>query len=234
MAPELTKSYLKKESQEFDLETIFILKLDGRAISDLGCIGMCTSLIHLNLSYNKLRSVMALRTLTQLQTLDVSVNQLSALSGLEQLESLRRLNACGNQLSNIDCLLPLTKVKTLRSLTLKDKLSTNPLLNCSENEDNVRSNIIQMLGQLHILDGDLLTREGKELSKVCSDIETLADQYSNIDKMSFSLQSTTFTAQPCYLQIGIEKNKTYDSACAVAAECEELSKRIQEELETDN
>ena len=232
MSTELTKSFLKKESQEFDLETVFILKLNGRSINDLGCIGQCTNLVHLDLSHNNLRSVMALRTLTQLQNLDLSVNKLTALSGLEHLELLGRLNVSGNQLNSLDCLLPLTKVRSLRSLTLKDVSFSNPLLKNSDNESQVRSNVIQMLGHLHILDGELLVDEGEELSKLCGDFEVLAHQYSNVDKLTSVMDySTAYTPEPCYLQIGIEKNKIYDAACAVAAECEVLSDAIHKELE---
>ena len=232
MSTQLTKAFLKKESLEFDLETIFIMKLSGRSISELGCIGMCTSLVSLDLSHNNLQSVMALRSLSQLETLDISVNKLTALSGLEQLDALRRLNVCGNLLNNIDCLLPLTKVQTLRSLTLEDRHFSNPLLKQSSNGVQVRSNIVQMLRQLDILDGELLSGEGAELKQMCEDIEHLVEQYMNVEKLSCSVESAAlFTVDPCYLQIGIEKNKVYDEACAVAAECETLSGIIHQKLE---
>ena len=71
MALEVSRNYLKKETQEFDLETIFILNLSGKQIQNVGSIGECTNLVHLNLSYNNLTSVMALHTLAQLQRLNL-------------------------------------------------------------------------------------------------------------------------------------------------------------------
>jgi len=224
MARQVTKDYLKKETQEFDLETIFILDLRAKSISDLGCIGSCVNLMHLNLSNNNLNSIMSLRTLHLLERLDISMNKLSALSGLEHLESLKWLNVSGNFLNNIDCLLPLTKNMNLKTLILKDKLSSNPLMDSLTSPD-----ITNMLSQLEILNGESLVGFGSEFNKMCSDMEGTSKEYSNLMHMDFS-RWTSHYPEPCYLRISIEKNEVYEHACQVAVECEELSGKINDKL----
>jgi len=230
MTHQITERYLKKETQEFDLETIFILNLKSKSINDLGCIGSCVNLIHLNLSNNNLRSVMSLRTLLLLERLDISLNKLSALSGLENLESLKWLNVSGNLLTNIDCLLPLTKNMNLKTLILKDKLLSNPLLDINTTP---RADVISMLSQLEILDGESLIGYGKDFNNTCSDMEGISKEYSNLMNVDFS-KWKSYYPEPCYLRIGIEKNKVYEAAHSIAMECEALSKKINEKLSLQN
>ncbi|XP_057305799.1 leucine-rich repeat-containing protein 61-like [Hydractinia symbiolongicarpus] len=230
MAQVITSRFLKDETQQFDLETIFVLSLNNRGIFDLGCIGECANLVYLDLSSNKLSSVMALRKLTCLESLDVSSNRLAALSGLERLESLSRLNISGNFLNSVDTVLPLTKLDKLKTLILKDdkKNLTNPLYasNCDASKQ-----IVELLPWLEIINGEPQLGEVKELNRICSEMDVCSSKYNHsVSKQLLDWKASTFE-EPSFVRLGFERNGAYEKAEEIANNCGKRSMEAHKILE---
>lgn len=227
MAQVITPRFLKDETQQFDLETIFVLSLNNRGIFDLGCIGECVNLVYLDLSSNKLSSVMALRKLNCLESLDVSSNRLAALSGLERLESLSRLNISGNFLNSVDTLLPLTKLEKLKTLILKDdeKNLTNPFYasNCDASKQ-----IVELLPWLEIINGEPQLSEGKEFNRICSEMDVCSSKYNHA--VSLDWKASTFE-EPSFVRLGFERNSAYEKAEEIANNCGKRSMEAHKILE---
>ena len=99
------------------------LKLPGtkereeRGITDLTGLEAALNLRSLNLRYNHVTNVSALRTLSQLTSLDLSENALSDLSGVATLTQVNFLDVHHNGLTDLT---PLSGMKNLWSLTLRD------------------------------------------------------------------------------------------------------------------
>lgn len=70
---------IKKESGEFDLESVFMIDLSKRGLISVGALPLCTQLCVLDLSRNNLTTLSALAVCTKLEWLDVSANQIAVL-----------------------------------------------------------------------------------------------------------------------------------------------------------
>jgi len=216
----VTEQYLKDKTQEFELESVFILSLKNEGIFETGSVNRCINLINLDLSYNKLSSVMGLRCLVSLENLDVSCNRLSALSGMEHLLALNTLNVSGNFLNSVDCLLPLTKLEKLKMLVLKDedKNLTNPLYDSNNDAEEC---IMEMLPSVHVLNGEAIVGEGREFKMLCTQLENITSCRCNTqhinDWKAASIEETSF------VRIGFERNSEFEKTHDIALICEKNS-----------
>ncbi|OPJ87074.1 leucine-rich repeat-containing protein 61 isoform A [Patagioenas fasciata monilis] len=68
----ITPQLLKASTGEFALESILLLRLRGRGIAHLGCLGDCTSLEWLDLSGNAITQLGPLAALKSLAVLNLS------------------------------------------------------------------------------------------------------------------------------------------------------------------
>uniref|UniRef100_A0A8C9FS15 Leucine rich repeat containing 61 n=1 Tax=Pavo cristatus TaxID=9049 RepID=A0A8C9FS15_PAVCR len=125
----ITAQLLKASTGEFALESILLLKLRGRGIADLGCLGDCTNLEWLDLSGNAISQLGPLAGLKALAVLNLSRNRISSLEPLGSCENLQSLNLAGNQVSSLQQLRCLAGLRRLESLRLRDALGqlSNPL-----------------------------------------------------------------------------------------------------------
>ena len=115
----------------------------------------------LDLSRNRLQSLMGFAKLQNLQTLDVSGNSLSdeSVSFLRQMENLAVLDISDNKIENIDSLLGLASIRVL-------KLKGNPVT-----ASPYMSQLIEALPALRCLDETLFSREeplGVPANETCS------------------------------------------------------------------
>jgi len=255
----INEEYLKDKTQEFDVETIFTLSLNGLGLFDVGCLGNCINLQSLNLSNNKLSSVLALKSLTQLEYLDLSSNRLSALTGLECLESLISIDVAGNFLNSIDCFLPLTKIQSLKLLRTKDRQSnlTNPVYSDVNNNNNeldeaivemltnlsifnvysdVNNNnneldeaIVEMLTNLSIFNDEPLRGEGEEFHQAYHEVNN--HKQSSFKKVTTTWKPFVYNQEIPYIRVGFEKNEVFEKAKAHYLECENESQKAHSILQ---
>jgi len=228
----INEEYLKDKTQEFDVETIFTLSLNGLGLFDVGCLGNCINLQSLNLSNNKLSSVLALKSLTQLEYLDLSSNRLSALTGLECLESLISIDVAGNFLNSIDCFLPLTKIQSLRSLRTKDRQRnlTNPVYSDVNNNNNdVDEIIVEMLTNLSIFNDEPLRGEGEEFHQAYHEVNN--HKQSSFKKVTTTWKPFVYNQEIPYIRVGFEKNEVFEKAKAHYLECENESQKAHSILQ---
>lgn len=138
-------------------------------ISDLGCVGECTSLERLDLSYNSLTKLHKLAGLENLQFLNLAANRITSLEGLQVLDNLEKLNLAGNLIGGVDSLRCLTGLEKLHSLRLRDvtKGLSNPV--CMNH--NYVSDIRAMFPNLVSLDGERLKGRGSEVFKTFKEID---------------------------------------------------------------
>jgi Leucine-rich repeat (LRR) protein len=71
--------FLKQESCNFDLETVFILDLSRKDLKYLDGIKECSNIEILNLSNNEINDLTGLKGLNKLQYLNLSFNQIKYL-----------------------------------------------------------------------------------------------------------------------------------------------------------
>ena len=70
---------IKKESGQFDVESVFVINLSNRGLDSVGALPLCTQLCILDLSRNKLSTLSTLSVCTRLEWLDASSNQIAVL-----------------------------------------------------------------------------------------------------------------------------------------------------------
>ncbi|KAH3836431.1 leucine-rich repeat-containing protein 61-like [Dreissena polymorpha] len=157
----VTKTLLKSISGEFDMESIHSLSLKNLELTELGCIGECTGLQRLDLSYNSLTRLHLLVGLDSLQTLNLAANRITSLEGLQALENLENLNLAGNLIGGVDALRCLTGLEKLQCLRLRDQTTglSNPV--CL----NIRyvADVGSMFPHLTTLDGERIQGRGSEV-----------------------------------------------------------------------
>jgi len=198
----INEEYLKDKTQEFDVETIFTLSLNG------------------------------LESLTQLEYLDLSSNRLSALTGLECLESLISIDVAGNFLNSIDCFLPLTKIQSLRSLRTKDRQRnlTNPVYSDVNNNNNdVDEIIVEMLTNLSIFNDEPLRGEGEEFHQAYHEVNN--HKQSSFKKVTTTWKPFVYNQEIPYIRVGFEKNEVFEKAKAHYLECENESRKAHSILQ---
>ncbi|ELU10267.1 hypothetical protein CAPTEDRAFT_117326 [Capitella teleta] len=167
----ITKQLLKSASGEFDIESIHSLIMQESNISDLGCIGECFGLERLDLSCNDITKLYALAGLTNLLYVNLSANRITSLEGLQALDNLTMLNLSGNLIASMDTVQCLSSLEKLRDIRLQDALKglSNPIcMNTSYKKD-----VLNILSNIHTLDGERVRGRGKELSELCEEMDEL-------------------------------------------------------------
>lgn len=165
----ISKQMLKMASREFDVESIYSVKLCDLNIVELGCIGLCSSLERLDLSRNNLSKLSLLSSLSNLSHLNLSSNRLSNLDGLHALNNLVDLNISGNLIASTDALRVCCGLEKLSELRMKDNVRnlTNPA--CLNND--YKNRVLSLLPKLIILDGERLTGKGSDLFKSFAEMD---------------------------------------------------------------
>ncbi|XP_040521476.1 leucine-rich repeat-containing protein 61 [Gallus gallus] len=166
----ITAQLLKASTGEFALESILLLKLRGRGIADLGCLGDCTNLEWLDLSGNAISQLGPLAGLKALAVLNLSRNRISSLEPLSSCESLQSLNLAGNQVSSLQQLRCLAGLRRLESLRLRDALGqlSNPVCATAA----YRAALPELLPGLRDIDGERVSGRGSELFQLCRDLDS--------------------------------------------------------------
>ncbi|NXE57807.1 LRC61 protein, partial [Casuarius casuarius] len=166
----ITAQLLKASTGEFALESILLLKLRGRGIADLGCLGECANLEWLDLSGNAISQLGPLAALKALAVLNLSSNRVCSLEPLGSCESLQSLNLAGNLVSSLQQLQCLTGLRRLESLRLRDALGrlSNPV--CAAG--TYRSALGDMFPGLKAIDGERVSGRGSELYQLCRDLDS--------------------------------------------------------------
>lgn len=147
MSPELIKSV----SDKFCLEIVFILDLAGAGIREICSLELCTNLMHLNLSHNRINRIRGLAACTELVLLDLSHNEIVKIEGLRGLVKLERLDLSANKIASLVGINELQPFAKLRGLSFQSFgfNEVNPI--CRDND--YRSNVLSLLPQLTSLDG---------------------------------------------------------------------------------
>ncbi|NWR81773.1 LRC61 protein, partial [Centropus unirufus] len=166
----LTPQLLKATSGEFSLDSILLLKLRGRGIAHLGCLGDCTNLEWLDLSGNSIVHLGPLASLKALSVLNLSRNRVVALEPLASCANLQSLNVAGNLLSDLQQLRCLMGLRRLENLRLRDPLAKleNPV--CST--PAYRATLATILPGLKAIDGERVAGWGSEVSQLCEDLDS--------------------------------------------------------------
>ncbi|XP_074841407.1 leucine-rich repeat-containing protein 61 isoform X2 [Carettochelys insculpta] len=172
----ITAQLLKAKTGEFALESILLLRLPGLGISDLGCLGECTSLEWLDLSGNAISQLGPLAALKSLTVLNLSANRICSLEPLGACESLQSLNVAGNlvgSLQQLQCLAGLRRLESLRLHDPRARLS-NPVCATAAYRGALRD----LLPGLKAVDGERLSGCGSELYQLCRDLDSSLEQGS--------------------------------------------------------
>lgn len=166
----ITAQLLKASSGQFALDSILLLRLRGRGIADLGCLGDCAHLEWLDLSGNSISQLGPLAGLKQLAVLNLSRNRVSSLEPLGSCENLQSLNLAGNLVSSLQQLRCLAGLRRLESLRLRDALGqlSNPVCAASA---AYRAALAEALPGLKAIDGERVSGRGSELFQLCRDLD---------------------------------------------------------------
>ncbi|XP_005091618.1 leucine-rich repeat-containing protein 61 [Aplysia californica] len=177
----ISKQLLKSKSGEFDVESIHTLNIKDAGISDVGCIGECTSLERLDLSYNNVSRLHKLAGLSALVKLNLAANRISSLEGLQSLENLQSLNVSGNLIGSVDCLRYLAGLEKFTSLRLQDPANglSNPMCNMS-----YLDGVLMMLPVLITLDGQRVRGRGSELFQLCKHMDQAMYNFKSVNASS--------------------------------------------------
>ncbi|NWH64965.1 LRC61 protein, partial [Geococcyx californianus] len=168
---QVTPQLLKATTGEFALESILLLKLRGRGISYLGCLGECTNLEWLDLSGNSIVHLGPLANLKSLSVLNISRNRVSNLEPLSSCHNLQSLNIAGNLVSNLQQLRCLVGLRRLENLRLCDPVTllTNPVCAAAP---SYRAALADIFPSLKAIDGERVSGRGSELYQLCRDLDS--------------------------------------------------------------
>ncbi|NXW52566.1 LRC61 protein, partial [Nyctiprogne leucopyga] len=167
---QITPQLLKATSGEFSLDSILLLRLRGRGIARLGCLGHCANLEWLDLSNNAITHLGPLATLVSLSVLNLAQNRVTNLEPLASCRNLQSLNVAGNRLNHLRQLRCLGGLRRLETLRLRDPLShlANPLCATA----GYRGAVASILPSLRAIDGQRVSGRGSELYQLCRDLDT--------------------------------------------------------------
>ncbi|MFC1846794.1 leucine-rich repeat domain-containing protein [Chloroflexota bacterium] len=173
-----------------DLESILVLEVIERGISDLSGLEYCTKLRKLNLQGNAIIDIEPLAGLNQLQELYLDDNYVSDLSPIMGLNSLRRLDILNNDIVDVS---PLTGLANLGWLDLEGNniSDISPLAGLINLQDlflhgNNISDISPLAGLTNL---DWLALEGNNISDISplaglTNLQTLSLAWNNISDIS--------------------------------------------------
>ncbi|XP_022334076.2 leucine-rich repeat-containing protein 61-like [Crassostrea virginica] len=180
----ITKPLLKTRSGEFDIESIHTLNLRDCGLSDLGCISECTQLERLNLSRNDISKLNKLAGLGNLTSLNLSANRITNIEGLQALENLQSVNLAGNLIGSVNSLRCLTALDKLEELRLHDPLRdlSNPLCHST----TYRRDVLDMLPNLKVLDGERILGHGSDVFSLCREIEESLERRQDVNSQQLA------------------------------------------------
>lgn len=117
---ELTEERLKRETGEYDLDVMNIVRVPRAGLADVGVLALCTHLVEVDLGENELVSLAPLASLASLEVVRAPHNRISSCAGLESLPALRLLDLRANRLASVDDLVAALRGSPgLRSLHLR-------------------------------------------------------------------------------------------------------------------
>ena len=130
-------NYKKFYDLIINLKKLKYLDLSYNQIIDISALKDLTNLNTLYLDGNQISDISALKDLTNLNTLDLRNNQISDISTLEDLTNLNTLDLSDNQISDISALKDLTNLNTL-------DLSNNQISDISALKDLTNLNTLYL------------------------------------------------------------------------------------------
>ncbi|XP_072711095.1 leucine-rich repeat-containing protein 61 [Ciconia boyciana] len=229
----ITPELLKASTGEFALESILLLRLRGRGIAHLGCLGDCANLEWLDLSGNAIAQLGPLAALKSLAVLNLSRNRVASLEPLGSCQNLQSLNVAGNRVSSLRQLRCLTGLRRLESLRLRDPLArlANPL--CAA--PAYRAALADMFPGLKAIDGERVSGRGSELYRLCRDLDGSLGRGAGVDAGAEPPRA----AQP-WVEAGFWEprpprrgsvvEEAYKQFGEVLRECRELSRRADDTI----
>ncbi|XP_054847877.1 leucine-rich repeat-containing protein 61 [Eublepharis macularius] len=231
----ITSQLLKAKTGEFDLESILLLKLRGLGLSDLGCLGECSSLEWLDLSSNAITHLGPLSSLKALAVLNISFNRITTLEPLGGCENLQSLNAAGNLLSSLQHLQSLTGLRRLENLRLSSSAGcpSNPI--CASL--GYRVAMAEMFPGVKVIDGERVLGRGSELYQLCKDLDCSLKRFPS--NSGVGITELTGLAKPWVAEGYWDLRPTRRSSIVeeaykqfneVLQECRELSKRADDAI----
>uniref|UniRef100_A0A8D0FY59 Leucine rich repeat containing 61 n=1 Tax=Strix occidentalis caurina TaxID=311401 RepID=A0A8D0FY59_STROC len=230
----ITPQLLKASTGEFALESILLLRLRGRGIAHLGCLGDCANLEWLDLSGNAIAQLGPLAALRSLAVLNLARNRVTSLEPLGSCHNLQSLNVAGNLVSSLHQLRCLTGLRRLESLRLRDPLArlANPL--CAA--PAYRAALADMFPALKAIDGERVSGRGSELYQLCRDLDSSLGRGDSDDA---GPQPLPRVAQP-WVEAGFWEprpprrssimEEAYKQFGEVLQECRELSRRADDTI----
>ena len=148
----ITDALIFKNSGQYDLEVVERLRLENLGIARITNLENCMSLTDLSLASNSITDLSGLLSAgASLKRLDLSNNKIKSLVPFEHMTVIEHLDLRGNEISSIDELDKLTACFTLNSISFRsaDGSETNPI--CQHPSYNTI--VLRKLPQLTILDG---------------------------------------------------------------------------------
>ncbi|NXN97421.1 LRC61 protein, partial [Rhinopomastus cyanomelas] len=238
----ITPQLLKGTTGEFALESILLLRLRGRGISRLGCLGRCLNLEWLDLSDNCIARLAPLASLRCLAVLNLARNRITRLDPLAACTNLQSLNVAGNRLRSLAGLRCLAGLQRLESLRLRDPMASlaNPL--CTR-VPTYRAALADMLPGLRAIDGERVSGRGSELYRLCREIDTSLGRSgttaSGVGSSVVGSSEAPVAAQP-WVQAGFWEpraprrssivEEAYKQFGEVLSECRELGRRADDTI----
>lgn len=135
-----------------DLESVVVLSISGKDISDLTGLSAFTNLKQLSANNNKIKDVSAIANLTNLTSLDLSNNSIGdSVNSLKTLTNLKELNLDKNGLTSSNINEVFTQLTNLEKLSLSGNSLTNvPNLKGLNklNDLNLSNNVIKNIKNL--------------------------------------------------------------------------------------
>ncbi|KAF1596988.1 UNVERIFIED_CONTAM: Leucine-rich repeat-containing protein 61, partial [Eudyptes robustus] len=228
----ITPQLLKASTGEFALESILLLRLRGRGIAHLGCLGDCANLEWLDLSGNAIAQLGPLAALRSLAVLNLSQNRVASLEPLGSCRNLQSLNLAGNLVSSLQQLRCLTGLRRLESLRLRDPLArlANPL--CAA--PAYRPALADMFPGLKAIDGERVTGRGSELYRLCRDLDSSlgpgAGAGTEAPRAARPWVEASFWEPPPPPRRSSIMEEAYKQFGEVLRECRELSRRADDAI----
>lgn len=87
----ITPLYIKTVTQKFDLMTVFLLDLSKKGIQGIGSLPECGNLLMLDLSGNSISVLTGIEALLNLKYINLSFNKLVQIDALKGCAALERL-----------------------------------------------------------------------------------------------------------------------------------------------
>ncbi|XP_061853486.1 leucine-rich repeat-containing protein 61 [Colius striatus] len=226
----ITPQLLQASSGELAPEAILLLRLRGRGITHLGCLGRCANLEWLDLSGNAIAQLGPLAALRSLTVLNLARNRIASLEPLGSCQNLQSLNVAGNLLSGLHQLRCLTGLRRLQSLRLREPLARpdNPL--CAA--PAYRHALADMFPSLKAIDGERVSGRGSELYQLCRDLDSSLARAGAGSEASQAAQPWVDAAfwEPRQPRRSSIMEEAYRQFREVLQECRDLSRRADDTI----